>query len=382
MSKKTRAVTRTATAPSFVFCGASPVIAPIFASAGLGIVSATMHHALWLFAPLNFAFLFRGFLRHRHPAGLLLGGLGTVAILIHLYGHTLEQDIMGLIWGGTVLLVAGTVLDRRSEMRHTNARLKGVQVEQYWKAVLSGDHPGLRRGRRFYGLLPRDPRCKLCHIPFAGPGAWVGKLAGKQPSNKNPNFCGDCLAKTPVGGAEVLISMVFADIRGSTSLAEEMGPTEFAARLNRFYRAATRTLNRHGALVDRFVGDEVIGLFVPGYAGEDHAAKAFAAAREILEVTGHGPGQTPWVPVGAGVHVGTAFVGVVGSDDGVTDITALGDPMNVTARLASAAGAGEVLITEQACNRAGIVTLDLEHRELALKGKKQALAVWVLAVGR
>lgn len=381
MSDKTRKVTRAATAPSFVFCGASPVIAPVFAAAGLGVVSAVIHQALWIFAPLNFAFLVRGFLRHRRPAGLLLGGLGTVSILIHLYGHTLEEDIMGLIWGGTALLVAGTLQDHRSGVRHTNSRLSGDQVAQYWKTVLSGDHPGLRRGRRIYRLLPSDPRCKLCQVPFAGPGALVGKLAGKQPSGKNPNFCGDCLAKTPVGGAEAHISMLFADIRGSTALAEEIGPTEFAARLNRFYRAATRTLTRHGALVDRFVGDEVIGLFVPGYAGEDHAAEAVAAARELLQVTGHGPDQAPWVPVGVGVHVGVAYVGVVGSDDGVTDITALGDPMNVTARLASAAGAGEVLVSEAACTAAGIETTDLELRELQLKGKREALAVRVLAVG-
>lgn len=382
MSTKTRNVTRAVTAPSFVFCGASPVIAPIFAAAGLSVVSVVIHQALWVFAPLNLALLVRGYRRHHHPVGLVLGVLGTVSIGIHLVGHTLQRNILPLIWGGTVLLVAGTLLDRRAELRHLNAHLEDAEVERYWKAVLSGAHPGLRRGRRFYGILPKDPRCKLCNAPFAGPGAWIGKLAGKQPSAKNPNFCSDCLAKTPVGGVEIEISMLFADIRGSTTLAEDLGPSEFAALLNRFYQATSRVLVRRGALIDRYVGDEVIALFVPGYAGEDHAAQAISAARELLEATGHSGDQTPWVPVGAGVHLGTVFVGVVGSDEGVTDITALGDPMNATARLASAAAAGEVLVSQEALAAAEIDVSEMERRELHLRGRREPLTVRVLTVGR
>lgn len=381
MSTRAENVARTVTAPSFVFCGASPVIAPIFAAAGLSAVSFVIHQALWLVAPLNLAFLIRGYHRHHHPAPVLIGALGTVSIAIHLAGHTFARNILPLIWGGTVLIVMATLLDRRALLRHRNRELSSGEVEAYWKAVLSGAHPGLRRGRRFYSRLPRDPRCKLCSAPFAGPGALIGKLAGKTPSDKNPNFCSDCLAKTPVGGAEVELTLLFADVRGSTSLAEDSGPSEFARIINRFYQAATKVLVARGALIDRFVGDEVIGLFVPGYAGHDHAAQAVAAARELLEVTGNVPGRTPWVPLGAGVHVGTAFVGVVGSDEGITDITALGDPVNVTARLASLAAAGEILVSEEACAAAGIDASGLERRTLPLKGRSEALAVVVLSAG-
>lgn len=373
-------VTRAVTAPSFVFCGASPVIAPVFAAAGLSAVSAFIHQALWVFAPLNLAFLVKGYLRHRRAGGLILGALGTLSIVIHLFGHTLERNILALIWGGTTLLVAGSLLDHRAERKHLNSHLTEAEVGAYWRAVLIGDHPGLRRGRRFYGVLPKDPRCKLCNAPFDGAGSWIGRLAGKRPSARNPNFCGDCLAKTPVGGAEVEITMLFADIRGSTTLAEQIGPSEFAALLNRFYAASTRVLVRRGALIDRFVGDEVIALFVPGYAGRDHAAQAISAARELLEATGNSGDQPAWAPVGAGVHLGTVFVGVVGSDQGVTDITALGDPMNATARLASAAAAGEVLISEDACAAAGIDVSGMEQRKLNLKGRHEPLTVRVLTV--
>lgn len=381
MSARTTNVARAATAPSFVFCGASPVIAPLFAAAGLSVVSVVIHQALWVLAPLNLAFLIRGYRRHRHVAGLVLGTLGTVSIAIHLVGHTLQQNILLLIWAGTILLVAGALLDRRAELHHLSAHLTEAEIESYWKAVLSGAHPGLRRGRRFYAALPKDPRCKLCNAPFAGPGSWIGGLTGKRPSSRNPNFCGDCLAKTPVGGAEIKISMLFADIRGSTSLAERVGPSDFASLLNRFYAASTRVLVRRGALIDRFVGDEVIGLFVPGYAGRDHAMLAINAARELLEATGHGEDEPPWVPVGAGVHVGLVFVGVVGSEDDVTDITALGDPMNVAARLASAAAAGEVLVSEEACSAAGVDFSELESRKLNLKGRREPLTVRVLTPG-
>jgi adenylate cyclase len=85
--------------------------------------------------------------------------------------------------------------------------------------------------------------------------------------------------------------------------------------------------------------------------------------------------------VGAGVHVGLVFVGVVGSEEDVTDITALGDPMNVTARLASAAAAGEVLVSEEACSAAGVDFSELESRKLNLKGRREPLTVRVLTQG-
>lgn len=147
--------------------------------------------------------------------------------------------------------------------------------------------------------------------------------------------------------------MLFADIRGSTALAERTSPSEFAAVLNRFYEAATRVLVRREALIDRFVGDEVIALFVPGFAGAQHAAHAIGAARSCSrsrDIQIHRDPGSQQAPV----YMGTAFVGVVGSDLGVTDITALGDPVNATARLASVASAGEILVGEAACSAAGL----------------------------
>ena len=93
----------------------------------------------------------------------------------------------------------------------------------------------------------------------------------------------------------------------------------------------------------------------------------------LLRATGHGDPGGPWVRVGVGVHTGLAWVGAVG-DESHTELTALGDTVNVTARLASAASAGEVLVTSVAAQAAGLEP-GLERRELELKGKEQATAV-------
>jgi adenylate cyclase len=173
--------------------------------------------------------------------------------------------------------------------------------------------------------------------------------------------------------------MLFADVRGSTSLAEQMSPLEFSRLVNRFYAVATDDLVRTDAMVDRLVGDEVIGLFLPGMAGQEHARKAITAAQNLLEHTGHGDSNGPWIPVGIGVHTGLAYVGVVGGgDDSPTDFTALGDNVNITARLASKARPGEVLISDAAYTAADQNLENIERQKMELKGKSELTDVHVL----
>jgi adenylate cyclase len=195
-------------------------------------------------------------------------------------------------------------------------------------------------------------------------------------------MCGICenLAENHPGGAEIPLSLLFADIRGSTALAEKLGTAEFTRLIARFYDAVTDELIKSDGLIDRLIGDEVIALFIPALAGSRHPELAVQAAKGILRVTGHERREGPWVPIGVGVHTGNAFVGAVGSA-GVHDITALGDDVNLTARLASAASSGEILITEPACIAAGVKTAGLETRRLELKGRKEPLDVWVMHSG-
>jgi adenylate cyclase len=148
----------------------------------------------------------------------------------------------------------------------------------------------------------------------------------------------------------------------------------------RFYNAVTSELIKADALIDRLIGDEVVALFVPTLAGKRHGEAALRAAQGVLKATGHDKSDGPWVPVGVGIHTGTAFVGAVGSA-GVSDITALGDDVNLTARLASVASAGEILITEAARAAAGLATDGLEPRRLDLKGRSEPVDVWAMRIG-
>ncbi len=173
--------------------------------------------------------------------------------------------------------------------------------------------------------------------------------------------------------------MLFVDVRGSTSMAERMGATEFSKLMRRFYAAATDVLVERDALLDKLVGDEVIGIFMPALAGAEPARQAVAAARELLQATGHGAAGGPWIDVGVGVHTGPAFFGTVTGTDGTfSDFTALGDNMNIAARLTSSAGPGEALISDAACAAAKLDLGEFEHRYLELKGKSEPVGVRVL----
>src|SRR6266540_3673986 len=248
-------------------------------------------------------------------------------------------------------------------------RPKETQAERYERMsrdALIGVAPGLRFGRRFLRSIPSDPRCKLCASPFGGVGGPLMRAVGKAPWPKNPKYCSACFKQLSAhrGGAEIECSLLFADVRGSTALAEGMAATAFKELMHRFFETAAHILFEYDAIVDKFVGDEVIGIFIPGLTGELHARRAVEAARALLSAT------APWIPVGVGVNTGIAYVGTVGEGDD-TELTAVGDPVNVTARLATAAGAGELLVTLPAAQAAAIEVTGLEHRQLELKGKSQ-----------
>ncbi|MGB3702929.1 MAG: adenylate/guanylate cyclase domain-containing protein [Anaerolineales bacterium] len=256
------------------------------------------------------------------------------------------------------------------------------EIEGFWLTYLTtGEFEKERRQRHFFRLLPGTPRCKNCYAPFQGAGHIVVKaFYGKEPSKLNPQLCNICeqFARQYQGGAEIELSLLFADVRGSTSLAETMNPTQYSQLINRFYKAATQVMVNSDALIDKIIGDQVAGMYVPGFAGKEHARRAIEAAQKILQVTGHDDPAGPWIELGAGVHTGTAFVGSLGSEEGTTDITVLGDAANIAARLSTNAGVGEILISEPAFSAAAIQLGDLEKRNLSLKGRSEPLLVWVL----
>jgi len=257
-------------------------------------------------------------------------------------------------------------------------------VENVWHDLLTQGESNIeRRYRRFFRMFHAQTKCKWCDIPFDHPvSPLIQFIFRKKPSAFNPRFCNVCddFAIKFQGGAEVELSMVFADIRGSTALAEGMNATEFKKLIDRYYQVSTKIFIQTDAMIDKLIGDEVAAFYLPGLAGKDYARLAIGAARELLRKTRHEAPNGPWAPVGVGVHTGVAFVGAVGTSDGVVDITALGDAVNIAARLASQAKEGEILMSEQTLIAARMDPTNLEKRSLHLKGKSAPFDVRVMRV--
>lgn len=255
-----------------------------------------------------------------------------------------------------------------------------AQDETFWRDYLNNPDSMQRIGRRIFSHIPRSPRCRQCGAPFTGPGGRLMRLIGKSQSPRNPNLCSTCstFMIEHHGGAEIEASLLFADIRGSTTMAERMTTGEFHVLLDRFYTTASGAVFAHDGLVDKFVGDELVAVFPPMW-GDRHATHAIEAAQQLLRATGHADTGGAWVPLGAGVHTGRMWFGAVGDGDH-TEVTVLGDAVNTAARLASRAGAGEILVSIDAATAAGLDPA-LEHRSLQLKGKTEATEVVSLIIG-
>jgi adenylate cyclase len=255
------------------------------------------------------------------------------------------------------------------------------KVEKVWHDLMTyGETDREKRFRSIFRMFSAETKCKWCDLPFDHPvSPLIHFIFNKRPAKYNPQFCNVCedFAQKFQGGAEVKMTMLFADIRGSTALAEKLGNVAFKNLIDHFYQVTTNVLIGCDAIIDKLVGDEVTAFFVPGMAGGEYPARAVEAAEEILRQTGHGTTEGPWAPVGVGVHTGVAYIGAVGSSSGLVDITALGDAVNVAARLAASAGAGEILLSDETIHAAGIDAAGMEHRFLSLKGKSEEFPVYV-----
>ena len=255
-------------------------------------------------------------------------------------------------------------------------------IENVWRTFMtSGLDEDEIRQRSLFKLLPATQRCRFCLAPLQGLSSpLIRVFYRKGPSKMNPHLCNACelFAEEHQGGAEVELSLLFADVRGSTTLAERMSPTQFGELINRFYNVATRVMVQSDGLIDKIIGDQVAAMYTPSFAGQDHARKALSAAQQLLHDTGHHNPDGPWIPIGVGVHTGIAFVGSVGRDSGLSDITVLGDAPNTAARLSSNARQGEILISDAAYSSLHLDLEQLETRTLELKGKTQPVVVHVL----
>jgi adenylate cyclase len=152
-----------------------------------------------------------------------------------------------------------------------------------------------------------------------------------------------------LGGTNQLITVLFADIRGFSRIAERERPEKIVRLLNRFFSEMTEIVFAHGGTLDKYIGDEIMSLFGAPTVTPDDASNAVSAAIEMqkrlielnVELKTDGFEQ---IGVGIGLHTGEAIVGYVGSERR-SEYTAIGDTVNLASRLQANALAGQILLS-------------------------------------
>jgi adenylate cyclase len=251
--------------------------------------------------------------------------------------------------------------------------LQEVRAEEHWRTLLTDGDAKLVRARHIARHLPSAPRCKVCSNPFRGIGGRALGLAGFSPSPENPSLCARCCEDLPVGGGQVDVAVLAADIRGSTTLGERVLATDFARLLKEFYSIATRTLLRRDAVIDKLIGDDVLALFFQGISGDRYRQRAIEAGRDLLCAVGYASQPGSWLQLGVTVTCGPAYVGNVRGD--VVDFTAIGDTVDLATRMQSAAAAGELVVAAGVDDQ---LLMNAPRRTLAIPGRSQPVEAFVL----
>jgi adenylate cyclase len=188
-----------------------------------------------------------------------------------------------------------------------------------------------------------------------------------------------------LGGANQLITVLFADIRGFTALSERENPERVVSLLNKYFSAMSEIIFSHGGTLDKYIGDGLMAIFGAPTATPDDAVNALMAAvamqRRIVSLNDELAAEgLPRLSVGIGLHTGEATIGYIGSDRR-SEYTAIGDTVNLAARLESNARGGQILISE-ATAAAGGSAFRLTAREpINVKNRVQPVALYEVETG-
>ena len=217
------------------------------------------------------------------------------------------------------------------------------------------------------------PECVICGTALAGPLSYLFRLVGINRSARNPNLCNRCNTHVEEGRV-VELTVLFADLSGFTEMTRKLGPERTHAVVDAFLKTATYALVRHGAFIDKYVGDAVMAFFNAPIRYEDHAARAVNAA---LEIEGEMPALSEQFGIdlraAIGVASGFAHVGRLGSGEG-KDYTAIGDVVNLAARLEGQAHGGEVVVDVPVYRQVADRFPDLQPEPVELKGFGEPVA--------
>lgn len=155
-------------------------------------------------------------------------------------------------------------------------------------------------------------------------------------------------ASVRLGGKMQEVTVLFADIENFTLVSEKVSPDVLLVVLNRYHELMVETIQSHGGTIDKFMGDAVMALYNTPLELENHPQCAVASAyyiREALHIFHRQFDPEFRLQINFGIHTGTAIVGNVGSPK-IMDFTAVGDTVNVAARLQENSHGGRILISE------------------------------------
>ena len=183
-----------------------------------------------------------------------------------------------------------------------------------------------------------------------------------------------------LGGVNQVATILFSDIRGFTPLAETMAPDAVLKVLNEVFSRMTPIIFEHDGILDKFIGDGLMALFGVPYQRGDAALSAVSAAiamQRRLAVLNHDLRRVglPAVTMGTGINTGNVTVGYVGSEER-TDYTAIGDAVNLAARLEKQALGGQVLISQSTRDALAARVPVRPCGGLELKGKKRPVQIF------
>ncbi|MCD6408533.1 CHASE2 domain-containing protein, partial [bacterium] len=175
-----------------------------------------------------------------------------------------------------------------------------------------------------------------------------------------------------LSGEEKYITVVFADIRGFTSIAERLSPEETFEFLNKILSVMAKSIFKFGGTLDKFIGDEIMAIFGAPVEDKEHAKKAVFASIEMMK---NMKNVSKFVKIGIGINTGKMMVGNIGTEERM-EYTAIGDAVNLASRIEKIAGPEEILITETTYHQVKDVVKCEFLGEREIRGKEKRVRIY------
>jgi len=220
-------------------------------------------------------------------------------------------------------------------------------------------------------------QCSVCGTLLSGAMSVVFRAFGIKRSPRNPNICTRCSTHVEEGRL-VEITVLFADLSSFTELTQDLGAEKTHEVVDAYLRMATDVLVKRGAFIDKYIGDAVMALFNVPIRYEDHARRAIVAASELESALQSLIARFGFsLQASVGIATGFARVGRLGSEDN-KDYTAIGDVVNLAARLQGKAGTGEILIGAESYAKHAAEFPEAQPEQLQIKGFREPVTAYRL----